>query len=223
MRLHPRTPRCVLTFLAGSLPGRGLLHLRQFSLFGMLLQQEGAHLSKLAESILTNNKPNSNSWFHQLRDLCLLYRLPHPLILIFDPPSKSKFSVLVKKHVLNYWETKLRSEAEPSDLPSLRYFHPEFYSLSKPHPLWSTAGSSPYQVAKATIQAKMLSGRYRTERLMRFWSKNKEGLCLLPSCSELHLQEDLEHILVHCRPKLLQVGLSVCRSVCPSVGLQHEI
>ena len=54
MRLHPCTPRCVITFLAGSLPGRALLHLRQFSLFGMLIQQEGVQLFKLAESILTS-------------------------------------------------------------------------------------------------------------------------------------------------------------------------
>ena len=115
------------------------------------------------------------------------------------PPSQeNQFKILVKKHVLNYWEIKLRSEADSSDLSSLKHFHPEFQSLSTPHPIWSTAGSSPYQVAKATIQAKMLSGRYRTERLMRFWSKNPGGVCLLPSCSALNVHEDLEHILVHC-------------------------
>ena len=32
MRLYPRTPRCVISFMAGSLPGCALLHLRQFSL-----------------------------------------------------------------------------------------------------------------------------------------------------------------------------------------------
>ena len=46
------------------------------------------------------------------------------------------------------------------------------------------------------MQARMLSGRYRTEKLRRHWSDNKEGHCLLPSC---HLQcEDLPHILLVC-------------------------
>ena len=164
----------------------------------MLIQQEGAHLFKLAESILTTSKRSSNSWFHQLRDLCLQYRLPHPLTLMSDPLSKFKFKVLVKKRVLNYWEIKLREEADCSKHSSLLYFHPEFHSLNAPHPLWSTAGTSPYQVAMATVQAKMLSGRYRTERLMRFWTKNTQGVCLLPSCADLNVHEDLEHLLVHC-------------------------
>ena len=43
----------------------------------------------------------------------------------------------------------------------------------------------------------MLSGRYQTERLMRHWSNNKAGNCLLPSCEGLC--EDLEHILVKCK------------------------
>ena len=36
MRLYPRTPRCVVSFLAESLPGTALIHLRMFSIFGMI-------------------------------------------------------------------------------------------------------------------------------------------------------------------------------------------
>ena len=164
----------------------------------MILQQTGDHLFSIAESLLVSSKRNSNSWIHQLRDLSLMYRLPHPLTLMSSPPSKESFKNIVKKHVLNYWELKLREEAVSPELSSLQYFHAEFQSLCTPHPLWSTAGSSPYQVSKATVQAKMLSGRYRTERLMRFWSKNKKGVCLLPTCKDLEIPEDLEHILIHC-------------------------
>ena len=83
---------------------------------------------------------------------------------------------MIKKKILDYWEKKLRSDA--LNLPSLKYFHPHYYSLSSPHPLWTTAGSSPYEVKKAVVQARMLSGRYRTEMLRRHWSENKEGHCL---------------------------------------------
>ena len=69
-------------------------------------------------------------------------------------------------------------------------------SLSTPHPIWTTAGS-PFEVRKATISAKMLSGRYRTDRLMRHWSKsNPHGLCRLPGCSGE--QGTLHHILLSC-------------------------
>ena len=69
-------------------------------------------------------------------------------------------------------------------------------SLSIPHPIWLTAKSSSYEVIKATVQAKMLSGRYRTGLLSKHWSTNRSGYCLLPSCTAQI--EDLAHILVSC-------------------------
>ena len=38
----------------------------------------------------------------------------------------------------------------------------------------------------------------RTEKLCRFWSKNTEGFCLLPSCEGLQVVEDIEHMLSCC-------------------------
>ena len=67
-------------------------------------------------------------------------------------------------------------------------------SITSPHPLWTTAGSSPAHVSMASIQAQMVSGRYRCESLCRHWSSNKQGFCLLsPACSEV--VEDLPHNL----------------------------
>ena len=58
--------------------------------------------------------------------------------------------------------------------------------------------------------AKMITGRYRTERQCRFWSNsNKEGYCLAPTCVET--LDGLEHLLFTCpalqsdRQKLMQV------------------
>ena len=62
----------------------------------------------------------------------------------------------------------MRNEA--ALLPSLAHFKPEYMSLSSPHPLWLSAGTSPYEVIKATVQATMLYGRFRTEKLCRHWS-----------------------------------------------------
>ena len=71
-------------------------------------------------------------------------------------------------------------------------------SLCKPHQLFLTASDSTYEVIKATIQAKMLSGRYRTEKLCRFWSQNRKGICLFECCRDLEIPEDLHHILSVC-------------------------
>ena len=85
---------------------------------------------------------------------------------------------------------------ESSLLPSLDYFHPEFMSLTKPHPIWCTAGSNPYETAKAIQQSRFLSGRYRSGSVTKHWSGNKEGFCLAPSCQ--NQLETVEHILINC-------------------------
>ena len=67
-------------------------------------------------------------------------------------------------------------------------------SIASPHPVLTTAGSSPSKIAMATVQVVMMSGRYRTESLCSHWSKNKSGVCLLYS----NMVEDLNHILRTC-------------------------
>ena len=42
----------------------------------------------------------------------------------------------------------------------------------------------------------MISGRYRTEMLCRFWSDNRHGYCLAPTCHQV--SGDLEHLLICC-------------------------
>ena len=204
-RLHSRTPRAVICFLAGSLPGSALLHLRQLSIFGMICRLPGNILHHHALNIFSGGISSKKSWFNQIRDHCLLYHLPHPLTLLQSPLPKLKFKQLVKSRIMGYWEQTLRSEAAP--LTSLIYFKPNFMSLKSPHPLWITAGSSPAKVVMATVQARMLSGRYRTDYLCRHWSKNTLGFCLLSySCSST--VGDLPHLLETC-PALEQTRVKL--------------
>ena len=93
---------------------------------------------------------------------------------------------------------QLKLRAEASQLQSLDFFKTDFMSLSSPHPLWLTSTQNPYEINKAVVQARMLSGRYRTEALCRFWSSNPNGFCLLPACSELQTKEDVTHMLITC-------------------------
>ena len=193
-KLHKKTPDSVVYFLGGSLPGEAVIHLRMLTLFGMVTRLQDDPLKIHARNVLITAKSSSKSWFCQLRNICLQYQLPHPIIILDSPPSRDAFKKLIKSRVVDYWERKLRGEA--SLLPSLVYFKPEFMSLSKPHPIWTTAGSNPYKVSKAIQQARFLSGRYRSKYLSRHWTNSKEGYCLSPTCSnEL---ENVEHILIHC-------------------------
>ena len=91
-------------------------------------------------------------------------------------------------------------------------------SLSKPHPIWSTPGSSPSKIAMATIQAQIVSGRYRTQKLCSHWYNDTATCPLSDTCSpEI---EDLQHILTKCialqttRNKLLRFTFEYCYSRC---------
>ena len=209
-RLLPRTPRSVVFFLGGSLPGTALLHLRQLSIFGMICRLEDDIIHKHAVNIFTSATIAPKSWFIRIRQLCLQYSLPHPIQLLNHPMKKESYKKLVKSSVINYWELTLRSEA--ALLSSLNYFKPDYMYLTTPHPLWTTAGLSPSKIAMATVQARMISGKYPTQSLCSKWSNNeKTGICLLShECAALGLTEDLEHILKTCvalqetRSKLLK-------------------
>ena len=193
LKTHSGTPQAFVLFLAGSLPGTALLHLHSLSLFSMISRLPSDPLHKRAVYALTTAPPSWRSWFSNIRDICLLYRLPHPLSLLKNPLPKEQFKKMCKSHVIGYWEGVLRQEV--SQLSSLMYFKAHFHSLVTPHPIIWTPGANPYEVAKAVIQLKMLSGRYRTAVLTRHWGSNKSGCCPVPDCTE---QESLEHLLVVC-------------------------
>ena len=192
-RLYKATPAAVVHFLAGSLPASALLHLRQFSLLGMLARLGPDNiLHQHGINILSANATNKFSWFYQVRELCKQYSLPDPLQILQNPPSKESFKRQSRQHVLDWWNISFRAEVrkltslslfQGEDLPPLSLFRADFMSLSAPHPIWTSAGSSPFEIRKATVQARMLSGRYRTCWLRRHWSGDQTGVCRVPGCS----------------------------------------
>ena len=213
LRLHPKTPRTVIYFLAGSIPGNALLHQRQLGLFGMIVRLRNDNvLHQHAKNIFTAATISKGSWFHQIRKWCLMYNLPHPSVILASLPDKISWKKLVKSKVLDYWETILRNEA--SQLRSLNFFKPEYMNISNVHPMFYFAGHSPINIAKASIQAVMLSGRYRCGSLTRYWDKNNDGIC--KASGECRVIEDLQHIITHCialrdtRSKLLVFTRQYC-------------
>ena len=101
-RFHPKTPRAVIYFMGGILPGPALLHMRQLGLFGMVCRSPDSILHKLAFNLFHSKIISSNSWFHQIREYCLQYGLPHPLKLLSSPLSKYRIKIPVKKHMFAF-------------------------------------------------------------------------------------------------------------------------
>ena len=150
-----------------------------FSLFGQLcrLKEEDNVLAKQAMNVFSSASPSTRSWFWKVRQLCLQCGLPHPASWLSSKPSKLQMKTLTKSAVLN----TLRSQADT--LSSLQYLQTKFLGLTRCHPLFRSCGSSPWEVEKATTQARLMSGRYMLESLTKHWVPwNREGLCSLPDC-----------------------------------------
>ena len=124
----------------------------------------------------------------------MTFGLPDPLPILQSPPGYEYWKRMCKSKVIDYWENKLRAEADL--LPSLEFFKPSFMSLAKHH-IILTFAHSPFEVGKAIVAIKMLSGRYPTDKLSRHWNnQNPEGLCQLPGCHSA--LGDLPHMLTTC-------------------------
>ena len=93
-----------------------------------------------------------SSWFGQVLDISLQYQLPHPLVLLHSSTAypKEGYKGLVKKKVTDYWEQKLQGEVETME--SLEFFKPSSMSILETYPIYLSANSSPYEVAKDQVQ-----------------------------------------------------------------------
>ena len=197
LKLHSKTPEPVVFFLAGRLPGEALLDLKQLTLFGMICRLPGNILNRIAHQLLTYSSQSNKNWFANIRTLCYKYNLPHPINLLSEPPSKEMFKKILKAHITDYWQMHYRQHSESLQDKSLKYFKPNFMSLSKPHPMWQYATTS-YKVNKTITVSRMISGRFRCGSLLRHFYTHISGICELCS-NEL---EDLPHILIPKCPKL---------------------
>lgn len=185
----------------------------------MITRLQGSFLHRVAVYQLSSAKVSSGTWFLQVRDLFIQYLLPSPLTLLQHPLSKYSYQKIIKSRVIDFWEKHLRVEALKLRDHSLKYFRAEFMSLTKPHPLWSTCGSNPYEIHKAVVQARMLSGRYITDKLSRHWTENKSGLCSTPGCTGEDVGS-LEHMLLFC-PALTDARQRVI-ALCHKISLENE-
>jgi hypothetical protein len=133
----------------------------------------------------------------------------------------------VKAKVSEYWQHLLAAECSSPTMSSLRYFDPFKASLLHPHPMWTSAAGNSFECSKSTVLARMVSGRYRTEMMCRFWSSNRGGHCLADTCQTV--PGDLEHLLIVCpalqdiRHRLHNLWLLKCANCPPLQNLLMRI
>ena len=185
-------------FLSGALPLSASLDIQIFSLLARVARLGPENIIfKVAQFSLEN--PYTGSYFLMLRKLSLKYSLPDPVAFLLNPPSKAYWKGLVRSKVADFWHTKLCKIAESKS--SLKYLKCEFLELGKsPHPLWESCQGSHFAIKIACVQAKMLSGNYRSDAVLSKFSKTDNPSCKLPGCSSP--LSDVTHLLSGTCPPL---------------------
>ena len=123
----------------------------------------------------------SSSWFWELQDLAAKYGLPSPLSVLLSPQPKSVFKKLVKTKITQYWRKYFISSIR--DKPSLQFIRAEFLPFgSGPHPLWLSCGGSVSAVKAAIVQARIISGKYKDDKMLSKFDDRLSGKCTLSGC-----------------------------------------
>ena len=109
-RLYPCTQSPAVHLLAGTIPAAGVLHMRQLGLLLMMAKLGPCNILH-RHGLFILHHGLKNSWFCQIREICLLYSLPDLMITLTSPPSsKSLWKKSVKTAVCQYWHRELAAK-----------------------------------------------------------------------------------------------------------------
>ena len=90
--------------IAGALPVEAIIHTRAPTLFGSISRLEESSVEKsLARRQLSVKSYAGNSWFVEIRRLCVKYSLPDPYSVLDNSLSKFQQKRVVQRATYTYW------------------------------------------------------------------------------------------------------------------------
>ncbi|CAG2216626.1 unnamed protein product [Mytilus edulis] len=97
--------------ISGLLPIEAEIHLKILSLFGNIARaNKNSSEWRLAERQLQIKSFDSNSWFIDMKKICIKYNLENPLSLLYNEMSKGKWKKMTTTAVHKYWTTRINEE-----------------------------------------------------------------------------------------------------------------
>ena len=118
--------------LTGTIPIEAVVQKRALTLLGSICRLDGDSVEKqLARRQPSIKIFSSHSWYIVIRKFLIKYDLPHPLDLLDDPPTKTRWKATVNKCVNEYWCSTIREKA--ALCPSLQYLNTEDYMPGRKH------------------------------------------------------------------------------------------
>ncbi|CAC5385356.1 unnamed protein product [Mytilus coruscus] len=162
-----RTATAAVYMLLGALPIEAEMHKRQLSLLYSILASENTKLENLIERQMTVNAGNSDSFFSRIQEILKYYNLPTVSEFKDQLPSKMQKKKDINRTIANKWSTILQEEMKEKS--TLKRCNTQMLKIHETHPVWKTLPPLTYEVKKANIKARPLTGTYLLqEHFQRF-------------------------------------------------------
>ena len=182
----------VIYLLFGSATLEALYHIKVMTLFGMICRLPPMHqLHQLCRRQLALRDTHKNSWITLLTQIGEKYNIQLDKQILFPWPK-------------NIWKKYIRQTIKETNIHELSCSAGNKSSLkwlvlekmnTEVHPIWQTAPHSWKGNEAANVRARMLIGRYKTEKLLHKFKLKSSSICSL--CKEG--EEGTCHMITRCR------------------------
>ena len=179
--------------LSGAISLEAVIHSRALTLFGSICRLDESTVEKrLARRQLSVESCTGNSWFVDIRRLCVRYSLADPYTILDCPLSKFKWKRVVRNAINAYWANVLKEIA--ALYSTLDFLCVENFWPGKRHPLIKNVGSVA-DVPRVHTRLKLVTGVYVLQVHRATFNQNQiDATCQL--CHQA--DETIDHFLLDC-------------------------
>ena len=142
--------------LSGLLPIEAEIHIKVLRFFWKHNKSEHTSIEwRPAERQLQVKSYDSNSWFMDIRKICIKYDITDPYTYLENPLPKSQWKSLITKHVHQYWKNAI--EENMLLYTSLKYLDSN-YSIGRIHPLLKSQSANIQDIRRIPTRLKIVTG-----------------------------------------------------------------
>ena len=179
--------------LSGLLPIEAEIHIKVLTFFGNITRSEHTSIEwRLAERQLQVKSYDSNSWFMDIRKICIKYDITDPYTYLENPLPKSQWKSLITKHVHQYWKNAI--EENMLLYTSLKYLDSN-YNIGRIHPLLKSQSANIQDIRRIPTRLKIVTGTYILQTNRAVYSTH-----LISATCNLcrNADETLQHFVLCC-------------------------
>ena len=174
-------------------PIQVVLDIRDLSFFGNMIRQKDSIEHQVIRRQLAVKDDDSISFTVTIRKILQKYDLPSAYGLIENTPGKEEWKAMVKKATNTSYRKEVSEELK--NTTSLKYLALQENPLDEPHSLYKYTGSDPYEIEKASIKARLLTGTYTLQANKHKYNQHEVDKTCELCKSET---EDREHFILGC-------------------------